>query len=275
MLARKAAVVVACFSSALVANTAAAQVGCWYPNEAKAAQMMQLNTKMMVGALHCREKTSQIIDDYNTFVTGHRDMLEAHHTILQNRFDREGSTRKGSLNYGDFVTTAANQHSADPSARDAADCATIVALVRMASTMSESDLLMLAQSMTKAPASGPCRSSRYSFDEEPGATGPARDNEIAQALAERQPWEPLAPVAARKDPVPTMYTNEGPPAGLPTGASALAEERAAVAQVAPEAVTQTPASAPATDGAVLQAAVAALQAATAALQMAMQTQPGT
>jgi hypothetical protein len=253
---------------------------------------MQLNTKMMVGALHCRDKTPRVVENYNTFVAQHRGMLEAHHAILQSRFDREGISGEGSVDYRDFVTVAANQHSGDPATRDVGDCASIVSLARMASAMSDTDLLMLAQSVTKAPASGPCRPSRYSFEEEPGPVGSAPVSEVEQLIAARQPWEPLPAVAAAVAAAPAAPASEAalrpkpteepavalevaPTAVLAEAPAVVAEEARAAATPTPAtkvaAATEAPAVAKASDGSVLNAAVAALQAATAALQMAMQT----
>jgi hypothetical protein len=272
MFARKAAGILALVSTALVCNGASAQAGCWYPNEAKAAQLVQLNMKLMVGALHCRDKTPQVVETFNRFVTAHGALLQANHNILKNHFEREEPDYGGgSRAYRDFLTLAGNQHSATPAARDIGDCDSIIALSRMASGLPEGGLLMLAESLTKAPASGPCRPSQYTFEE-----APLPGSDIAQSIEDRDSWEPLDPIADSTASAPLTAAGADSAAEKKVLAQAPEDVPASGALDTAAEASGTPAISQAPNGDAMQTAVAALQAATAALQMAMQsagTQP--
>ncbi len=280
MPAKKVAALAAISSLALTSIAAQARDGCWYPNEAKAAQLLHLNTNLMIGALHCRDRQPDTIAMYDGFVDSQIDMLRAHHAILQQRFDREhGSAESGRDAYRQYRVSTANRYAAAPMERNLNECERVMSLADVASGMSRDQLLMLAASFADAPVTGPCRPSRFSYD-----TGPAAVSAPARSPDAQDPWARLDGPTA--DLAPAPYPNEAPSAApamqpavvveeAPTPAP-LAETAPTLAAAAPEAsASSTPEIAsPAptrsrSSEAALQSAVAALQAATAALSVAL------
>lgn len=163
-------------SLALFTSNAYASDSCWYPNEVKAAQLRDLQIKLMVGTLQCRSKNSSAVGQYNAFITKQRGLLDANAQILKTRFLRENGAKYGQAAYDRYATALANENSADSGASDY--CANIDTLIRMATAASQPDLLVLAQTMSVAPVSGPCSPSYYALAEgkvveQPSVTPPA------------------------------------------------------------------------------------------------------
>lgn len=225
-------------SFALFTSTAHAAGSCWHPHEAKAAQLRDLQIKLMVGTLQCRTKNSYAVSLYNTFITKQRGILDANAQVLKTRFLREEGAKGGQAAYDRYATALANANSADSGSSDY--CSNMDTLVRMATAASQPDLLVLAQTMSAAPVSGPCSPSYYAL-----AEGKVVEQPSAAAPVEPTP-EP-EPVAA--EPAQPAETSEAAkPAAVETVSAA--------------------APAPATQQDALQAAIVALQSATAALQAA-------
>jgi hypothetical protein len=236
-------------SSLALLPVAAEASNCWYPNEARAAQLRGLQTMLMVGALQCRFTQPSAVDLYNDFIGRQRAFLDANNRVLKSRFFREDGAH-GARAYDRYNTGLANDYSARSEEPDRRSCWRIASLTRMATRMSEADLLMLADSVAEPPFSGACRPSDYQFGdpyEETGRFDPAGPiAEAAPPLPEPEPVlaaieepEPPAPPSLAPEPV-LIKASEPPPAPAP---SPTKEE-------------------------ALRAAIAALQAATAALQVA-------
>jgi hypothetical protein len=255
----KLAAFAAMTSLALVPAIAEANSGCWYPNEARAAQLRDLQTKLMVGTLHCRRSTPSVVDHYNDFVSAKRDILEAHNQILKVRFHREegGDLGESQASYDRYHTDSANYFSASSSDLGASDCRRIVSLSRMAAQMSDQDLLTLADSIVEAPASGACRPSNFSYRDEP-----FRDARIAGA----EQSSPAVAGFAQAAPVSNEVALD-PPAFREAAAEPVPVQMADLNPQTAAVVTQAKAEPAAVSSAdALKAAVVALQAATAALQ---------
>lgn len=290
MPARRVAALVAISSLAFTSVAVDARDGCWYPNEAKAAQLLHLNTNLMIGALHCRERQPVALEMYDGFVDSQVEMLRAHHAILQQRFDREhGSLERGRDAYNEYRVSTANRYAAAPMERNLNECERVMSLTHVASGMSRDQLLMLAASFADAPVTGPCRPSRFSYDAGYARSpAPARETEAldpwarldapeAELTPAPYPAETVSPAPAWQEAVAMGDAREAAPAPLAEAAPApLADPAppvALAASVAPPTAS-SPASAPApalarSSDAALQSAVAALQAATTALQIAL------
>ena len=226
-------------SFALFTSSAFAADSCWHPNEAKAAQLRDLQIKLMVGTLQCRSKNSSAVELYNAFITKQRGLLDANAQILKTRFLRENGAKDGQAAYDRYATALANENSAHSG--ESNYCANMDTLVRMATSASQPDLLVLAQTMSVAPVSGPCSPSYYAL-----AEGKVVEQPSVSAAAETAP-QTAPETAEAAQPVATTTTEAAAPAPV----------KAEVA--APTAASQQDA---------LQAAIVALQSATAALQAA-------
>jgi hypothetical protein len=281
MFARKAAIVAA-LSSLVLVSTAQANEGCWYPNESKAAQLLHLNTNLMVGALHCRQNDPAASETYDRFVESQMDILGAHHAILERRFAREyGEDRSGRDAYREYRISTANDYAAKPFERNDAECARLVSLARLAANMSDADLLILAESLASPPQTGPCRPSNFSYDAS-GQSSAASDT--------LDPWARLeAPKSAALTAAPQATANDTAlalpvPAAAPPIVEAVITEPAAIhkptealedtslaaaPQEIPAGAGESRAQPGSSSDLALQSALAALQAATTALQMAV------
>lgn len=255
-VARRAAVSTL-LSTLVMFGTNAYATSCWYPNEIKAAQMRDLHAQLMVGTLHCRASNPVFESEYNEFVDRRHDVLDGNIAILKDHFQRESGS-DGQIAYDRYSTVLANaQASKDYANPDT--CAQIGMLLRAATNANDMDLLLLAQTVERAPESNGCPSN---------ATLPA-----APAAAFAPAPAPAPAVASAPEPVAqaTLASVEhvgALPSDTPPTPPAAAEPAKAELAATPAAVTTpapTPASADSRDQA-MQAAIAALQAATIALQ---------
>ena len=259
MTVRRSAVLAAMTSLVLLPAMAEASSGCWYPNEARAAQLRDLQTKLMVGTLHCRKSTPAVVDHYNAFVSNKLQLIETNNRILKRRFDREGGgdLGDGQSSYDRHHTEAANYYSASSSEYGLADCRRIISLSRIAAQMSDPDLLTLADTIVDAPPSGACGPSNYSFDD-PAATSVSVARATQSGAAPVRLMEGLS--ADEMD------------AFAPATASATVSDQIATSPAETKfekvaAVMESKTAPPGVSSAdALQAAVVALQAATTALQ---------
>ena len=256
-VARRAAVSTL-LSTLVMFGTNAYATSCWYPNEIKAAQMRDLHAQLMVGTLHCRAGNPVFESEYNEFVDRRHDVLDGNIAILKDHFQRESGS-DGQIAYDRYSTVLANaQASKDYANPDT--CAQIGMLLRAATNANDTDLLLLAQTVERAPESNGCPSN---------AALPAAAAAPAAAFA------PAPAVASAPEPVAqaTLASVEhvgALPSDTPPTPAAAVEPAKAELAAAPAAVT-TPAPAPAVASAdsrdqAMQAAIAALQAATIALQ---------
>jgi len=256
-VARRAAVSTL-LSTLVMFGTNAYATSCWYPNEIKAAQMRDLHAQLMVGTLHCRASNPVFESEYNEFVDRRHDVLDGNIAILKDHFQRESGS-DGQIAYDRYSTVLANaQASKDYANPDT--CAQIGMLLRTATNANDTDLLLLAQTVERAPESNGCPSN---------AALPAAAAAPAAAFA------PAPAVASAPEPVAqaTLASVEhvgALPSDTPPTPAAAVEPAKAELAAAPAAVT-TPAPAPAVASAdsrdqAMQAAIAALQAATIALQ---------
>lgn len=239
-------------SLALFTANAAAATGCWYPNEAKAAQLRDFQIRLMVGTLQCRSKNSAAVELYNAFITKQRGLLDSNAQVLKTRFLRE-SGADAQRAYDRYATALANGNSANSDSAD--HCAKVDTLVRTATAASQPDLLILAQSMSTAPASEACPPSNYVLAEAKAVEAPAA------ATTAPAPVEAVAAAAAPEATVQPAVATDAP----------LTPPEPAKAVEAPKvepAVVPAAAPAPASREDALQAAIVALQSATAALQAA-------
>jgi hypothetical protein len=260
----RVAALAATASLTLLTTTAYAAPSCWYPNEAKAAQLRDFHAMLMVGTLQCRTSNKFAIERYNDFVATQRGLLDANSSILKAHFLREHGIQDGQGAYDRYATSLANNQSAK--ADDPGFCSTIDTFIRMATAASQPDLLILAQSISPAPASGPCSPTNYAATESATPAGTATATVAATA-------EPAAAVASAAAPAPELEVKT---AATETAAGAVVIPAVAAAPEAAktEDAKAATAAAPAVSREdALQAAVVALQSAAAALQAASASTP--
>ncbi|MBF0391853.1 MAG: heme utilization protein [Alphaproteobacteria bacterium] len=88
---------------------AANAAACYTPTEARAAQLRQLQTELMVAALQCSSRSDlDLAAHYNTFVRRFGGSLTENAKTLRGHFVRQGG---GQGRFDSFITSLANQAS--------------------------------------------------------------------------------------------------------------------------------------------------------------------
>ena len=269
MLVRKSAMIAALTSLAFTSTMANAREGCWYPNESKAAQLLEFDSRLVAGVLRCRDRDPMVVGNYDIFVENQLQVLQAHDAILKSRFDREsggGRTGGGQYAYEQYLASA-KTNSESTVEWNERDCARVASLARVASGLPREELLMLAESIVEPPVRGECQASRYSYgDHATSGTG--------TAAGQRERWAPSGPAVAQPQ-LPAASPQVSPRRPVLTSQGAVATlALPAEAEVQPGANTNdaTEVQPNATSSDLLRTAIAALQVAAAALQMAMSSE---
>ncbi|MBF0335618.1 MAG: heme utilization protein [Alphaproteobacteria bacterium] len=88
---------------------AARAAACYTPAEARAAQLRQLQTELMVAALQCSSRSDlDLASQYNVFVRRFGGSLSENAKVLRGHFGRQGG---GQGRFDSFITSLANQAS--------------------------------------------------------------------------------------------------------------------------------------------------------------------
>ena len=94
------------------AQTAQADSGCWNSEQAAAARVRDLQSRLMVATLRCKAFGIDVLAPYNSFVTVNRETLQAANGVLKAQF-AAGFGSEGESAYDRFTTSLANQYGAD------------------------------------------------------------------------------------------------------------------------------------------------------------------
>jgi hypothetical protein len=79
---------------ALVSSDVLASTRCWTTGQLRAQKVRELQTKMMVGALQCRDNPElKIIDNYNEFIRKFKGEIGRQNSVLRARFGASGYDR--------------------------------------------------------------------------------------------------------------------------------------------------------------------------------------
>jgi hypothetical protein len=111
-----AAVAVAC----LVSVPAQATMGCWNQTQVAAAQVRDLQSRLMVATLRCQGLGMDITAAYNRFVVANRTTIQGANNVIMAQF-RSGVGPEAQRHYDSFATSLANAYGGD--ATDRAICA--------------------------------------------------------------------------------------------------------------------------------------------------------
>lgn len=110
-----------CLLAAAVALTSPAQaaVECWNPEQAIAAKLRDLQSRLIAATLRCRAARHDIVPSYNEFVRANISGLQGANALLKSRFE-QGYGATGAAEYDRFVTRLANRYGAETT--DQAHC---------------------------------------------------------------------------------------------------------------------------------------------------------
>lgn len=96
----------------LAAQPAEAAMGCWTAQQAAAAKVRDLQSRLMVAALRCRAMGYDVLGAYNDFIRGNRETLRATDGLIHARF-ATGYGKDADLYYDRFETDLANRYGGD------------------------------------------------------------------------------------------------------------------------------------------------------------------
>lgn len=229
--------VLATIASMSFSSIAQAELACWHPNEAKAAQIKDFQTLLMVGTLQCRTADANAVEDYNIFVRHNRSTIDSNIYALKTHFLRENGIQDGQRAYDEYSTALANEKAAQLG--EPAFCDTVETLAGLAARASSADLMTLAQSVSLPPESGDCAPAG-------GAAAVIVQPDVAPKVEAAPEPRPYPSEQSAADPAPTVVAAAAVvPAAAPAPAKPTREEAMASAVTA------------------LQAAASALRAASA------------
>lgn len=110
-----------------VAAQPAQAANCWSPKEASAAQLRDLQSRLMVASLRCRAMGYDILPSYNKFVRNSRGTLQEANGLIKARFTAGYGSKGGQVQYDKFTTALANNYGADDTSREICDDAADIA----------------------------------------------------------------------------------------------------------------------------------------------------
>jgi hypothetical protein len=120
-----------CGAAAMLVSmqSGAAQAACWSDGDAAAAQVREMETMLMVGALRCRiANGNAMLTSYNAFIREGRPALTQANDRLRAHFMSAGSGLNG---YDRYVTSLANRYGAGA---DGLSCAELAGLIQSATS---------------------------------------------------------------------------------------------------------------------------------------------
>lgn len=107
---RKAGLAMA--AALIVTSPAQAVMGCWNDTQTAAAQVRNLQSRLMVASLRCVAMGYDVTPAYNRFVRASRETLQGANGVIMAQF-RAGHGGQAQLHYDRFATTLANAYGAD------------------------------------------------------------------------------------------------------------------------------------------------------------------
>lgn len=157
-----------------VATAPAYAAPCWSARAVEAAQIRQFDIMLMVSALRCQVKGTDIVADYNAFVRSNRAVLVGANEEILRHFNAALGGRAALNAYDRLGTAMANQFG---NGGVSEDCETLRSIAREAAATSMAPsrdrLLGAAQRVGMEPdlPGAPCASSIAGRDGEPSAPG--------------------------------------------------------------------------------------------------------
>ena len=144
-----------CLAAAVAALCAAqpvqAEMGCWNNEQAAAAKVRDLQSRLMVASLRCRAMGHDVLVSYNSFVTVNRATLQAANGVIKAQF-AAGYGAEGESAYDRFTTAMANEYGADATTAEICLETADAALEAAAAEGDPRKLIAVADRLGSAPA---------------------------------------------------------------------------------------------------------------------------
>lgn len=230
---------------------------CWYPNEAKAAQVRALHLMLMVGTLQCRRRDPAATESFTAFVRNQDRLLVANNEVLKGRFMRESGVDRWQADLDRFSTSLANLYSGRLD--DGGYCRMMVRTAWDAADANGAQLARMADAFSDAPVGGACEVRMHA-----GRVGPPKIA-ISDALRSAPPpippiVEPAVEVVAPEAPVTVLAEVEPAPEPDAEPLVAVAEADAIAAEAEVIAAAAGPEPEPVVEADVALASVAPAEA---------------
>jgi hypothetical protein len=100
-------------ASLLFVQPAQAAMACWGPQQAAAAKLRDLQSKLMVATMRCQAMGLDVLGAYNDFVRVNRTTIQAANGVIRAQF-AAGHGAEGEDYYDRFTTALANEYGDDP-----------------------------------------------------------------------------------------------------------------------------------------------------------------
>jgi hypothetical protein len=101
----------------IVASPAQAVMGCWNETHAAAAQVRNLQSRLMVASLRCVAMGYDVTPAYNRFVRASRETIQGANGVILAQF-RAGHGGQAQFHYDRFATMLANAYGADDTSEE-------------------------------------------------------------------------------------------------------------------------------------------------------------
>jgi hypothetical protein len=132
------------------AQPASAAMACWDKHETAAANIRDLQSRLMVATLRCRAMGIDVLTAYNDFVRINRSTLQEANGVIKAQFER-GYGRDGQRFYDSFTTAMANHYGADATSDAVCEETAAVAAEAVAAEGDVARLVELADRFGRAP----------------------------------------------------------------------------------------------------------------------------
>lgn len=104
-------------AAVIVTSPAQAVMGCWNETQTAAAQVRNLQSRLMVASLRCVAMGYDVTPAYNRFVRASRETIQGANGVIMAQF-RTGYGNAAQLHYDRFATTLANAYGADETSEE-------------------------------------------------------------------------------------------------------------------------------------------------------------
>ncbi|MGE0178494.1 MAG: hypothetical protein AB7O91_01575 [Sphingomonas sp.] len=111
MFGRKTRIGLALAAGLCIATPAQAAMSCWNQTQVAAAQIRDLQSRLMVASLRCVAMGQDVTPAYNRFVRASRETLQGANGVILAQF-RAGHGGEAQLHYDRFATALANAYGA-------------------------------------------------------------------------------------------------------------------------------------------------------------------
>jgi hypothetical protein len=144
-------VALAVTAALIVGSPAQAVMGCWNDTQMAAAQVRNLQSRLMVASLRCAAMGYDVTPAYNRFVRASLATLQGANGVIMAQF-RAGHGGQAQLHYDRFATTLANAYGADDTSEELCAATAIIADEAAQAAGDARRLVEIADRLGHAPA---------------------------------------------------------------------------------------------------------------------------